>query len=184
MELHRWFLAAMTVWHIGRVGGFAFGALCALAIRHSGLEHQVNQAIEGKVSWTADQGFVPLPSSWNEDSGAHHTQLLSGHQAQLDRRLHVAPTDPLAQERHRRLPQRGHEALSASPSELAEAYPREKQSILALVAAGRLRLKRLNRPQDALQCYVMDGRFRVVYPVFDVWQPREPAAHSWLTFML
>jgi len=36
---------------------------------------------------------------------------------------------------------------------LADTHPAEKQSILALVAAGRLYLKRLNRAQDALNCY-------------------------------
>jgi hypothetical protein len=40
--------------HWAHVGGFAFGALAALAIRHSGLEHKANKAIEEKVSWTAD----------------------------------------------------------------------------------------------------------------------------------
>ena len=40
--------------HWAHVGGFAFGALAALAIRYSGLEHKANKAIEEKVSWTAD----------------------------------------------------------------------------------------------------------------------------------
>lgn len=37
--------------------------------------------------------------------------------------------------------------------QLAEAYPSEKQSLLAQLAAGRLSLKRLNRPADALRFY-------------------------------
>ncbi len=36
---------------------------------------------------------------------------------------------------------------------LATAYPAEKQGLLAQMAAGRLCLKRLNRPQDALRLY-------------------------------
>jgi tetratricopeptide (TPR) repeat protein len=36
---------------------------------------------------------------------------------------------------------------------LASAYPAERQSLLALMAAGRLALKRLNRPSDALRYY-------------------------------
>jgi membrane associated rhomboid family serine protease len=40
--------------HWAHVGGFIFGALAALAIQHSGLEHKANQAIEEKVAWTAD----------------------------------------------------------------------------------------------------------------------------------
>ena len=40
--------------HWAHVGGFAFGALAALAVRYSGLEHKANKAIEEKVSWTTD----------------------------------------------------------------------------------------------------------------------------------
>jgi membrane associated rhomboid family serine protease len=40
--------------HWAHVGGFAFGALAALAIRHSGLERNATKAIEEKVSWTPD----------------------------------------------------------------------------------------------------------------------------------
>ncbi|HME11690.1 MAG TPA: rhomboid family intramembrane serine protease [Candidatus Acidoferrum sp.] len=36
---------------------------------------------------------------------------------------------------------------------LATAHPTERQSILALLAAGRLTLKQLGRPADALRCY-------------------------------
>ena len=36
---------------------------------------------------------------------------------------------------------------------LAAAYPSERQSLLARVAAARVSLKRLNRPQDALRLY-------------------------------
>jgi len=36
---------------------------------------------------------------------------------------------------------------------LAKTYPREKQSLLALLSAGRLTLKQLNRPSDALLYY-------------------------------
>src|SRR5579859_4143277 len=41
--------------HWAHVGGFLFGALAALAIQHSGLEHKANKAIEEKVGWTNDQ---------------------------------------------------------------------------------------------------------------------------------
>jgi membrane associated rhomboid family serine protease len=36
---------------------------------------------------------------------------------------------------------------------LAKAYPTDRASLLALLAAGRLSLKKLNRPSDALRCY-------------------------------
>ena len=37
--------------------------------------------------------------------------------------------------------------------QLAKAYPAERQSLLALLSAGRLALKQLNRPSDALMYY-------------------------------
>jgi tetratricopeptide (TPR) repeat protein len=37
--------------------------------------------------------------------------------------------------------------------QLAQTYPNERQSILALLSAGRLSLKQLNRPSDALRYY-------------------------------
>jgi membrane associated rhomboid family serine protease len=40
--------------HWAHIGGFAFGALAALAIRYSGLEHKANKGIEEKTTWTAD----------------------------------------------------------------------------------------------------------------------------------
>ena len=51
---------------------------------------------------------------------------------------------------------------------LALAYPTEKQSILALVAAGRLHLKRLSHPEEALKCYEAANASKV--PHLD-WQP-------------
>lgn len=40
--------------HWAHVGGFVFGAVAALGLHHSGLEHKANKAIEEKVAWTAD----------------------------------------------------------------------------------------------------------------------------------
>ncbi len=40
--------------HWAHVGGFAFGALAALGVRYSGLEHKANKAIEEKITWTID----------------------------------------------------------------------------------------------------------------------------------
>jgi hypothetical protein len=37
--------------------------------------------------------------------------------------------------------------------DLAKAYPAEKQALLAQMAAGRIYLKRLNRPSEALRWY-------------------------------
>ncbi|MGP0019826.1 MAG: rhomboid family intramembrane serine protease [Candidatus Sulfotelmatobacter sp.] len=40
--------------HWAHVGGFLFGALAALAIQHSGIEHKTNKAIEEKLGWSTD----------------------------------------------------------------------------------------------------------------------------------
>jgi len=46
-----------------------------------------------------------------------------------------------------------YERAAAEYQALAKAHPGERQSILALLAAGRLTLKQLGRPADALRCY-------------------------------
>jgi membrane associated rhomboid family serine protease len=53
--LYGWVLGSSSgVAHWAHVGGFLFGALAALAIQHSGLEHKANKAIEEKIGWTND----------------------------------------------------------------------------------------------------------------------------------
>lgn len=49
--------------------------------------------------------------------------------------------------------QQNFERAAAEYQHLAETYPTERQSILALLSAGRLCLKKLNRPADALGHY-------------------------------
>jgi len=49
--------------------------------------------------------------------------------------------------------QQNFERAVAEYSSLAKAYPKEKQSLLALMAAGRLSLKKMGRPAEALQFY-------------------------------
>jgi tetratricopeptide (TPR) repeat protein len=44
---------------------------------------------------------------------------------------------------------------------LATTHPNEKQSLLALMAAGRLTLKKLNQPNEALRLYQAASRSRV-----------------------
>ena len=44
--------------HWAHIGGFAAGALLALAMRSSGLEQKADQAIEAKVTWTAGENMV------------------------------------------------------------------------------------------------------------------------------
>jgi membrane associated rhomboid family serine protease len=50
---------------------------------------------------------------------------------------------------------------------LAKAYPTEKQSVLALLSAGRLALKQINRPSDALLYYKAARASKVPHAEWD-----------------
>src|SRR5437763_16578361 len=52
------FGSASGVAHWAHVGGFAFGAAGALALRFTGLEHKANKAIDEKVTWNHDPAIV------------------------------------------------------------------------------------------------------------------------------
>ena len=49
--------------------------------------------------------------------------------------------------------QQNYERAVSEYERLAHAYPNERQSLLALLSAGRLTLKQLQRPADALLYY-------------------------------
>ena len=69
----------------------------------------------------------------------------------------------------RMLEAQGHLERAATEYErLADAHAAEKPSILAYIAAGRLYLKKLNRPDEALKCYEKANSSKV--PHLD-WQP-------------
>src|SRR5260370_12575642 len=52
---------ASGVAHWAHVGGFVFGAVAALVIGRTGLEHEANAVIEDKIGWTADPAVVQWP---------------------------------------------------------------------------------------------------------------------------
>jgi membrane associated rhomboid family serine protease len=190
--------------HWAHIGGFLFGALAALALRYSGLERKADQAIEAKVSWTADQRVVTAtelmernqfdaaiaalnqflaeqPDSldaanllaqvyWRKgDVAAHRLALLK--LCQLHLKLHnpeaawqhfqeflncggERPPAALWLEMCRHLENQDHPDQAVTQYDLlAAAHPSEKQSLLALLSAGRLCLKKLHRPTDALRFY-------------------------------
>jgi predicted Zn-dependent protease len=60
------------------------------------------------------------------------------------------------------------ERTAGEYQDLAQAYPDRKQGLLAQMAAGRIYLKRLNRPTDALRCYEAAHASIVPHPD---WQP-------------
>jgi membrane associated rhomboid family serine protease len=190
--------------HWAHVGGFAFGAVAALVLRHSGLEQKANQAIEAKVSWTADAAVVQAtdkmqqgqldeaisllqvhlgtnPNSlegytllsqlyWRKnDVPKYHEALIKALQLNLKAQHMDAAWhnyDELVNTGGERLPasawlelcraaegQQNFDRAVGEYDKLARAYHTERQSLLALMSAGRLSLKQLNRPAEALAYY-------------------------------
>ncbi len=190
--------------HWAHVGGFLFGALAALVIQHTGLEHKANAAIEQKISWTADPAIVQATELMGQGKIDEAVSTLRKHVAakpdstdaycllqQLYRRkndlpahrdvtiklcqLHLKAQDGEAAWQNyqeftstggERMPlpawlelcriaeaQQSYERAVIEYEHLAEAYPAERQAVLALLSAGRISLKKLNRPPDALRFY-------------------------------
>jgi membrane associated rhomboid family serine protease len=190
--------------HWAHVGGFVFGALTALALRYSGLEQRANDAIEAKVSWTADPAIMQATEQLEQgkldaaaatlrafvtskpDSVEGYTLLhqvywrkndLPAYRETIAKliQLHLKLHDPEAAWREyedfrngggESLPpatwlelcravegQGNFERAVTEYDRLAKACPTERASLLALLAAGRLSLRNLNRPTDALRLY-------------------------------
>jgi membrane associated rhomboid family serine protease len=190
--------------HWAHVGGFIFGALGALVIARTGLEHKANAVIEDKIGWTADPAVVQgtdCLEKGNFDEGIAVLQkhvvakpdAIDAHSVlrQLYWRknnipaylqatvklcqLHLKAQDAEAawqdyQEYTNaggdRMPaatwlelcrvaeaQQNYERAVTEYEQLAKLYPSERPSLLALLSAGRLALKQLNRPSDALLYY-------------------------------
>jgi membrane associated rhomboid family serine protease len=190
--------------HWAHVGGFVFGAVVAVGISYSGLEHVANQAIEAKVSWTAEPAIVQATEKMDQGNLDEAISILQTHTASntasIDAvtlltqlywrkndipkyheaiiklcRLHLkaqnadAAWDDFGQFLNsggERIPastwlelcraaegQQNFERAVEEYDKLARAYPTERQSLLALMAAGRLSLKKLNRPAEALRFY-------------------------------
>jgi membrane associated rhomboid family serine protease len=190
--------------HWAHVGGFIFGAVLALGLRYSGLEHKANAAIEAKVTWTADPGLVQATEQMERgkldeaiaslqayiatkpDSLEAYTLLpqicwrkndIPGYRTSMVKlcQLHLKAQDTeAAWQDYQEYKNSGGDPMPASTwlelcraaegkedyeravaeyEKLAAAYPTERQSLLALMAAGRLTLKKLNQPAEALRLY-------------------------------
>lgn len=68
--LFRAYGAAGGIAYWAHIGGFAFGALGAWILRITGIEHSANQAVEAKVTWTADPRIVRAVDSLGENNAA------------------------------------------------------------------------------------------------------------------
>jgi tetratricopeptide (TPR) repeat protein len=190
--------------HWAHVGGFIFGALAALVIQRTGLEHQANAIIEDKIGWTADPAVVQGTELLEKGKLEEAIAILQKHvaakpdaldaysilrqlywrkqdlPAHLEATIKVCQLHLKAQDADAawedfqeygnaggdRMPAttwlelcrmaEGHQDFQRAVTEyenLAKTYPTEKQSLLSLLSAGRLCLKKLNRPADALRFY-------------------------------
>jgi membrane associated rhomboid family serine protease len=198
------FGGASGVAHWAHVGGFVFGAVAAVGLSYSGLEHVANQAIEAKVTWTAEPAIVQATEKMDEGKLDEAIAILQARPASspasvdaytLLSQLYWRKNDiPKYHETVIKLCQlhlkaqdidaawqdfgdylnSGGERMPASTwlelcraaegqqnfdraveeyDKLARTYPNERQSLLALMAAGRLSLKKLNRPAEALHFF-------------------------------
>lgn len=190
--------------HWAHVGGFVFGALGALVIQRTGLEHKANAVIEDKIGWTADpaivqgtefmekgqfdEGIAVLKKhiATKPDAIDAHSLLRQLHWRKQDVPAHLESTIKLCQlhlkaqdadaalEDYQEYSNAGGDRMPAATwlelcrifegkqdyqraveeyEHLAKAFPTERPSLLALLSAGRLSLKQLNRPADALVYY-------------------------------
>jgi hypothetical protein len=190
--------------HWAHVGGFAFGALIAVAVQKSGLEQMAEQGIQEKISWVSH----PLLADASEQvekkefdlAAASLQKLLVEKPDSIDayrmlQRIYWQKSDLPAQrealvkllgleikandgegalQTFQDFRNAGGDKLPASlwlefcrvletqPDisfaaeeylELAKSFPAEKQGLLAQMAAGRIYLKRMDRPADALRLY-------------------------------
>jgi hypothetical protein len=190
--------------HWAHVGGFAFGALIALAVQRTGLEQIAEKGIQDKISWVSH----PLLAEAGEQMEKREFDLAA---ASLQKMLLEKPDsidayrmlqrvywqkndlpaqrDALVKLLGLEIKANDHEGalqtcldfrnaggeklpaqlwlefcrqLETQPDisraadeylQLAKEYPTEKQGLLAQMAAGRIYLKRLNRPEEALRLY-------------------------------
>jgi membrane associated rhomboid family serine protease len=190
--------------HWAHVGGFIFGALIALFVRFSGIEHKVNTAIDKQLHGDADpeirraydlldnrqmdaaivllQNHVAAnPASvdaWNllRDIYWQKRDYPSYQQSTLKScALHLKAREDEAAWRDyedyinsggkempisirfdlcRLLENRGElERAIEEYGKIAIDNPSDRQAFLAQLAAGRICLKKLNRPEDALKFY-------------------------------
>jgi membrane associated rhomboid family serine protease len=190
--------------HWAHVGGFAFGALIAVAVRKTGLEQIAEKGIQEKISWVSHpllaEASEQMEKEQLDQAAATLQKLLLEKPDSIDayrmlQRIYwqknnlPAHRDALAKLLGLEIKANDHEGalqtcqdfrnsggeklpaplwldfcrqLETQPDvsraadeylELAKAYPAEKQGLLAQMAAGRIYLKRLNRPEDALRLY-------------------------------
>lgn len=190
--------------HWAHVGGFAFGALGAFALRKTGFEHRVNEKVEKELTWACDpeidratklveigqldeavaaarQHLSVKPNSidgWNLLRQVHwrRSELPAYHEATAkacELQLQANNAEGAWQD-YEDFKNSGGDKLPAAPwleicrfleehenyeralselESLIKAYPKERPALMAQLAAARICLKRLNRPDEAFKFY-------------------------------
>jgi len=190
--------------HWAHVGGFIFGALAALALRYSGLEHRATKSIEEKISWTPASEINQASDLVENGKFAQAGVILTKHLGEeptslgawsLLRIVHWRNNDiPACREATAKVcelnlragmyeaawqdyeefrnlgggnmppaawleicrvaeERKDYQRALTEYQELFAAHPFERQGLMAQVAAARISLKRLNRPDEALRLY-------------------------------
>ena len=75
------FRSMSSVAHWAHVGGFVFGAVAAVAIRYSSIEHKASQAIEEEIAWTNDAELEHASTMMEQDQLDEAQALLTGYVA-------------------------------------------------------------------------------------------------------
>src|ERR1700726_4029888 len=83
------FGSSSGVAHWAHVGGFVFGAVGAVGLSYSGLEHVANQAIEAKVTWTADPAIVQATEKMDQGNVDEAVAILQSHTASGSASIHA-----------------------------------------------------------------------------------------------
>lgn len=190
--------------HWAHVGGFAFGALAALALRYSGLEHKANQQIEQELTLQSDPEIQQASELMDKGQLEAAETVLKNYLAKqpnsvdacnlllhLSQQRQDQPTrvevlsklcaihakageNELAWTSYEDFLGAGGKSLPPATwieicrvaerlqhldraleeyEKLVSAYASDRQSIVAQLGAARLCLKRLNRPDQALQLF-------------------------------
>ena len=190
--------------HWAHVGGFAFGAIAAVALRYSGFENRVNEKVEKELTWECEpeieranqfveqgqmdeavaalqQHLSAKPNSmdgWNQLRQIHwrRNELPAYYETTAktcDLHLRAKNFDGAWQDYEDFLNSGGQKLPAATWFELCrlleerqsydralselenliQAYPSERPGLMAQMAAARICLKRLSRPEDALKFY-------------------------------
>ncbi|MDT8069712.1 MAG: rhomboid family intramembrane serine protease [Terriglobia bacterium] len=198
------FGSGSTVAHWAHVGGFAFGAVAAMGLKFSGLEHLANQAIEEQVGWTADPAITTATEQMEHNQFDEAVATLQGFLATQPNSVEAHALLQQIYWRRQELPQyhevtaklcalhlkareydlawqnyedflnsggqnmpvatwldlgraaeerQEYERALSEYETLIAAHPKERQSLMAQIAAGKVCVQRLNRPQDALKFF-------------------------------